>query len=334
MLNKIQAPSSKFTFSALLVSSLLLTACGGSSSSNNNAGTPQGAGTDYSGKTSAATELPSTEEGKTELVNAIAQVLKVKNMPLYRAYEFGDDIAEYEVTCTEGSTDYKAKTEEDFDANETYVEVVKADVSFNQCTGKLGYSSTVKTFNGKLHFNADETKTSATYAYAFNNLSIQDSEGISTNSTYLFDGQYIQKYVLNKAGNIDATQSWNFKIGYTDPSGTIDFATKGQQTYEADFEEDENLTELKYQGSFTLTSKTYQLTYTDPKMGFDNKQEDVKFYHPELGYYALDISSMSGKFCTKDGKAYSGLGGNVLIKDNTGANLLDITLGCEAPTFQ
>jgi len=43
MLNKIQAPSSKLTFSALLVSSLLLTACGGSSSSNNNAGTPQGA---------------------------------------------------------------------------------------------------------------------------------------------------------------------------------------------------------------------------------------------------------------------------------------------------
>src|SRR5690606_11724232 len=144
--------------------------------------------------------------------------------------------------------------------------------------------------------------------YAFNNLSIQDSEGISTNSTYLFDGQYIQKYVLNKAGNIDATQSWNFKIGYTDPSGTIDFATKGKQTYEADFEEDENVTEPKYQGSFSLAGKTYQLTYTDPKMGFDNKQEDVKFYHPELGYYALDISSMSGKFCTKDGKAYSGLG--------------------------
>lgn len=334
MLNKIQAPSSKLTFSALLASSLLLTACGGSSSSNNNAGTPQGAGTDYSGKTSAATELPSTEEGKTELVNAIAQVLKVKNMPLYRAYEFGDDIAEYKVTCTEGSTDYKAKIEEDIDANETYVEVVKADVSFNQCTGKLGYSSTAKTFNGELHFNVDETKTSATYAYAFNNLSIQDSVSLSANNTYVFDGQYIQKYVLNKADTIDATQSWNFKISYTDPSGTIDVTTKGKQTYEADFEEDENVTEPKYQGSFTLKGKNYQLTYTDPKMGFDNKQEDVKFYHPELGYYALDISSMKGEICTKGGKMYAGLGGNVLIKDNTGANLLDITLGCEAPTFQ
>lgn len=332
MLNKIQAPSSKFTFSALLVSSLLLTACGGSSSSNNNAGTPQGAGTDYSGKTSAATELPSTEEGKTELVNAIAQVLKVKNMPLYRAYEFGDDIAEYEVTCTEGSTDYKAKIEEDFDANETYEDVVKADVSFNQCTGKLLYSYTDKTFNGELHFNADETETSATDTYLFKQLSIQDSA--SANNTYVFDGQYVQKYVLNNADNIDVTQSWNFKLSYTDPSGTIDVTTKGKQTYEVDFEEDENVTEPKYQGSFSLAGKTYQLTYTDPKMGFDNKQEDVKFYHPELGYYALDISSMSGKFCTKDGKAYSGLGGNVLIKDNTGASLLNITLGCETPTFQ
>lgn len=329
----VKPQTSKITFSALLVSSLLLTACGGSSSSNNNAGTPQGAGTDYSGKTSAATELPSTEEGKTELVNAIAQVLKVKNMPLYRAYEFGDDIAEYKVTCTEGSTDYKAKIEEDLDANETYVEVVKADVSFNQCRGKLLYSLTDKTFNGKLHFNADETETSATDTYLFKQLSIQDSA--SANNTYVFDGQYIQKYVLNKAGTIDATQSWNFKLSYTDPSGTIDVATKGQQTYEADFEEDENSTELKYQGSFSLAGKTYQLTYTAMSIGFDNtNNKDVKFYHPELGYYALDISSMSGKFCTKDGKAYSGLGGNVLIKDNTGANLLDITLGCEAPTFQ
>lgn len=323
-------------FSTLLTSSLLLTACGGSSDSDNsnNAGTPQGAGTDYSGITSAATELPSTEEGKTELVNAIAQVLKVKNMPLYRAYEFGDGIAEYKVTCTEGSTDYKADIEEDFDANETYVEVVKADVSFNQCTGKLGYSSTVKTFNGELHFNTDETETSATDTYLFKQLSIQDSASLSANNTYVFDGQYVQKYVLNKADNIDVTQSWNFKLSYTDPSGTIDFTTKGKQTYEADFDEDENLTDPKYQGSFTLAGKTYQLTYTNTEMGFKIEQEDVKFYHPELGYYALDTSGMTGKSCTKDNKMYSGLGGEVLIKNNTGANLLSIALSCEAPTFQ
>lgn len=255
-------------------------------------------------------------------------------MPLYRAYEFGDDIAEYEVTCTEGSTDYKAKIEEDFDASETYVEVVKADVSFNKCTGKLGYSSTVKTFNGELHFNTNETKTSATYTYDFNNLSIQESGSLSANNTYVLDGQYVQKYVQNKSGNIDATQSWNFKLSYTDPSGTIDVTTKGQQTYEADFEEDENVTVPKYQGTFTLAGKTYQLTYTSTGMGFKIEQEDVKFYHPEHGYYALDTSGMKGEICTKGGKMYSGLGGEVLIKDNTGANLLSIALSCEAPTFQ
>ena len=320
--------SSKLAVAVTLTSSLLLTACGGSSDSNDSKAA--GAGVDYEGKTTAATDIPATAEGKQALADAIAQVLSVQTMPLYRSVEFAEDVVEREQSCTQGSTEYKAKIETEYDKewDETFEYIVSANVSFDKCVVNK------KTYNGSLTFKADETKTSATDKYQFKQLSVKQ-DNLYTNNQYQFDGEFIKKFTLNKSGDIDVNQSWNFSIIYTDPNQETAFKTKGTLTYVTDFEDDELNSLAAYKASFSLNEKDYQLEYkTDDVYGYDPDLMQVKFYDSELGFYSLDVSDLGGKTCSKNSKFYSGLEGEILLKDASGANLLSVTINCDKVTYQ
>lgn len=330
MTRKIQF--SQVALTAILSLGLLLTACGGSSKDKGEGdSSAKGEAVDYTGNTSAAVGLPETEEGKRALVEAIVQVLKVKNMPLYRADEFGNWLIADKASCDTGSTDYKTVTEQKYDEeyDETFEEVIKADVTFADCVVKVD-----EKFNGELHYTRNETTSSSTDTYRFKNLSIEDNSDFYNNE-YLYTGEYLVAYKLQEDGYIGATQSWNFTITYTDPSGAVSFTTKGKQTYVADFEEDELKSAATYTGSFTLGEKTYLFKYDDSDpYSYDNTYSVVKFYDPELGYYSIDLTGIESHICTKDSKMYSSIAGEILLKDSSDANLLAITPSCGGIDFQ
>ena len=331
MTRKIQF--SQVALTAILSLGLLLTACGGSSNKDKSEGgsSAKGEAVDYTGNKSAAVGLPETEEGQRALAEAIVQVLKVKNIPLYRADEFGNWLIADEVSCETGSTDYKAVTEQEYDEeyDETFEQVISADVTFTDCVVKVD-----EKFNGELHYTRSETETSSTDTYRFKNLSIEDNSDLYNNK-YLYTGEYLVAYKLQEDGNIGATQNWNFAITYTDPSGEVNFTTKGKQTYVADFEEDELKSAATYTGSFTLGEKTYLFKYEDSDpYSYDNTYSMVKFYDPELGYYNIGLTGIESGICTKDSKMYSSIAGEILLKDSSDASLLAITPSCEGIDFQ
>lgn len=320
----------------VLAFSLLLTACGGSSSSDSpsSATVAKGEANEYTGSTSAA-ELPSTEEGKRALAEAVVQTFKVKNIPLLRAEEFGEDIIQSEATCVAGTTSYQAKIEEEYDEeyDELFEDIVKADVAFNNCDGTIG-NGRKGVFNGELDYRTQETKTSATDSYGFKKLSIEE-ESYQGHAQHLFNGEYLSIFKLRSDGDIDITQSWNFGITYTNPSETIEFKSLGKQVHAADFDEDEALSSALFEASFTFSETTYLLKYEtlEPYQNLPRLNK-IKFYEPELGYYNLDTTGLSGTSCSKDGKLFAGLSGQILIKDDSGAQLLAIMPSCDGVTFQ
>src|SRR5690554_5455289 len=184
---------------------------------------------------------------------------------------------------------------------------------------------------------------SQTDSYTLKKLSVVNTWGVNETvvSSYLLNGSYDLEF-KSINGVVQPSASWSMEATYGYPSNTIAFNSKGtlkhQNTLDenSETEDDDDVVTLSvFDSSFTLSGVTYKLEYSTSNIySYNTVYESMKFYDPEMGYYHLDISSLNGKGCSKNGVMYSGIAGTVMIKDHTDANLLSVTVDCEAVTYQ
>lgn len=351
----MDAIQSKQKLLSILVLSLALASCGGGSGSFETTEldgadkTPEqggsgnttllGAGVDYTGEASAAMALPA--EGDTEnFVQAVVQVLKLKNIPAFRADDLSKKLSKNKQVCQTGSTVYTSNT------NAGTGLLKSSEASFDECAVQVssGILPESKILNGELSYSMETNLYSQTDSYVFKEVSVVNTWGVNEAvvSSYLLNGSYDLEF-KSINGVVQPSASWSMEATYGYPSNTTAFKSKGtlkhQNTLvgnsEAEDDDDEVVTLSVFDSSFTLNEVTYKLEYSTSNIySYNTVYESMKFYDPEMGYYHLDISSLNGKSCSKNGVMYSGFAGTVMIKDHTDANLLSVTVDCEAVTYQ